>query len=943
MATEDTIEVCSSSDVNLRENEREHLPKDMERNWKKIIGGVNHSPTMVFSVIEGSESNVYRPWPRSVFKKALIEAVKSGGDTWILFRGTEREMPYVVEEAYKNYKDEAKFLKKENDGKIELISLKEKQKENEGIGNAPKTYLIKADMPHETLAEFEKYISEKENIFGIPVPIVILVCGGDIKTIIHISTALKNKIPVIIMKGSGMAADFVVDIKKGSDITIKKARLLIECGVNGEQHIDQETLDDSIRWISKKKSMVSEFDLDLGNPLELSNIVGETVINCWRMQNIDTGVRSSKGVSEDDKKKFKNFTHPYMPNVLNPVDLTCTSPPLHFYYGYHYLQDKDFNNDIGQVLLREALKANHVHYVRSLLDQGVTLNNEFLKDLYISSFKGLEGQTSILGQISKGLADDLLKPSKGDNGTETMRTAVELCRKCIEYSGNGYPEETSSSSQILLWAILANRKEIAEVCWLRGEELLLTGLVCSVLLKKLSEKAISFGDRVLKRALAKHSKLFEKRCILLMDHMYEENTSLATYLMDTETRVWGIYCSPLDFAYENLKLDVVAHPCSQQSMTSQWNNELSPNTLAFLKTLSTGPQKFFSAPRTTYLVHYLIFLVMLVIHSYFVLTSVGTKYYNQNNAGTFECFVYLWVAGDIVEEVITCFGGLHKQHRSKKKLCTRLKIHLNNFWNLLDLFSYVIIILACFIRHFYVDTTFTVARRMFALSLIVMYLRFLEVFLIHKKLGPTLIMIKEMLEDLLSFILIAVFLLLGVGIYYHANIWPDDQTILSGDITGWKIWTILYYPYWQLFAELNLNYLEATEHPDCNKSSMSRCPQEDRSVPVVAAVYLLLSHLLLINLVIAKFSYTFDRIQKNSEKLCWFEMYTATIDYSWRVPSPLNLFFLPYRLFSCLGYCKGPEVSERNKEKEKIMEYQREFQKVIAVKISHDEAFKLLK
>lgn len=60
-------------------------------------------------------------------------------------------------------------------------------------------------------------------------------------------------------------------------------------------------------------------------------------------------MRSSKGVSEDDKKKFKNFTHSYMPKVLNPVDLTCTSPPLHFYYGYHYLQDKDFNNDIGQV------------------------------------------------------------------------------------------------------------------------------------------------------------------------------------------------------------------------------------------------------------------------------------------------------------------------------------------------------------------------------------------------------------------------------------------------------------------------------------------------------------------------------------------------------------------------------------------------------------------
>lgn len=370
-------------------------------------------------------------------------------------------------------------------------------------------------------------------------------------------------------------------------------------------------------------------------------------------------------------------------------------------------------------------------------------------------------------------------------------------------------------------------------------------------------------------------------------------------------------------------------------MTSQWNNELSPDTLFFLKAVFTEPQKFFSAPRAKYLIHYLMFLVMLVMHSYFVLTSVGTKYYSQNNAGVFECFVYFWVAGDIVEEVITCFGGLHKQHRSKKKLCTRLKIHLNNFWNLLDLFSYVIIILAFFIRHFYADSTFTVARRMFALSLIVMYLRFLEVFLIHKKLGPTLIMIKEMLEDLLSFILIAVILLLGVGIYYHANIWPDDQTIVSGDITGWKIWNILYYPYWQLFAELNLNYLEATEHPDCNKSSMSRCPQEDWSVPVVAAVYLLLSHLLLINLVIAKFSNTFDRVQKNSEKLCWFEMYTATIDYSWRVPSPFSLFFLPYRLLSCLGSCKEDEVSER--EEKKIMEYQREFQKVIAGRINNNK------
>lgn len=49
----------------------------MEQIWKEIIRGVNSTPTMVFSVIGDSKSNVSRP--TSVFKTALIEAAKSGG------------------------------------------------------------------------------------------------------------------------------------------------------------------------------------------------------------------------------------------------------------------------------------------------------------------------------------------------------------------------------------------------------------------------------------------------------------------------------------------------------------------------------------------------------------------------------------------------------------------------------------------------------------------------------------------------------------------------------------------------------------------------------------------------------------------------------------------------------------------------------------------------
>ena len=46
---------------------------------------------------------------------------------------------------------------------------------------------------------------------GMPIPIAIIVCEGDIDTIAHTANALQNKLPVIIMKGSGQAADLILD------------------------------------------------------------------------------------------------------------------------------------------------------------------------------------------------------------------------------------------------------------------------------------------------------------------------------------------------------------------------------------------------------------------------------------------------------------------------------------------------------------------------------------------------------------------------------------------------------------------------------------------------------------------------------------------------------------------------------------------------------------
>jgi hypothetical protein len=50
-----------------------------EKSWRNIQDKVKSTPTMVFSVIGDSNSFVPKPWAKTVFQTALIEAAKCGG------------------------------------------------------------------------------------------------------------------------------------------------------------------------------------------------------------------------------------------------------------------------------------------------------------------------------------------------------------------------------------------------------------------------------------------------------------------------------------------------------------------------------------------------------------------------------------------------------------------------------------------------------------------------------------------------------------------------------------------------------------------------------------------------------------------------------------------------------------------------------------------------
>lgn len=76
-------ETWNNIQQNVNENETKKKKKftgtkDTE-NIKEPRREVRSTPTMVFSVVGDSDSFVPKPWPKTVFQTALIEAAKSGG------------------------------------------------------------------------------------------------------------------------------------------------------------------------------------------------------------------------------------------------------------------------------------------------------------------------------------------------------------------------------------------------------------------------------------------------------------------------------------------------------------------------------------------------------------------------------------------------------------------------------------------------------------------------------------------------------------------------------------------------------------------------------------------------------------------------------------------------------------------------------------------------
>ncbi|VDI44634.1 Hypothetical predicted protein, partial [Mytilus galloprovincialis] len=307
----------------------------------------------------------------------------------------------------------------------------------------------------------------------------------------------------------------------------------------------------------------------------------------------------------------------------------------------------------------------------------------------------------------------------------------------------------------------------------------------------------------------------------------------------------------------------------------------------------------------------LLMLGIIIAYSAFLLSNVkGMTTFND--IGVYELILYIWIIADAVEEIIRNIVITMKRngtHHPRKLF--RLYCYLTNFWNVLALLLYTVLVSAVIVRTFNGGQRMEI--RLYSLGLFLIYMRFFHSLMVLKYFGLKLIMIGKMLKELLQFSWILIVFIVCAGVMYHSNMYPNHRDMWpqnGADMEHWRIWKILSLPYWQLYGELSLDQLrgETNNNGTCtsveseweSNPDMERCVEYDWAIMVIAAMYMLISNLLLFNLIIALFSYRFEEVQNNSDRLWKYQRFAIIRDYSTRFPVPLNvLLHIPISIYNC--------------------------------------------
>ncbi|XP_052806182.1 transient receptor potential cation channel subfamily M member 2-like [Mya arenaria] len=249
------------------------------------------------------------------------------------------------------------------------------------------------------------------------------------------------------------------------------------------------------------------------------------------------------------------------------------------------------------------------------------------------------------------------------------------------------------------------------------------------------------------------------------------------------------------------------------------------------------------------------FLVFLTIFAYAIVFSTNQALSAVNYA------LMVWVFTFAIEEI--------------RQLFVSNGDYFTDIWNWIDLLAFVMFVVGEVLCHINLE----IARIIMALDFIVYSLRLLHACTCLRNIGPKLVMIGKMMQDLVYFLIIMMIVVVSYAIATQSILYPNSP------VTWYTFYKTLKIPYWNIFGELGLEDIE--DVVNCTNDTMAgfdglpRCPTKIGTyiVPIMMAIYMLIVHVLLLNLLIAMFSFTFEKVQVENDKHWCFLRYKLIREY----------------------------------------------------------------
>ncbi|XP_053929922.1 transient receptor potential cation channel subfamily M member 2 isoform X3 [Cuculus canorus] len=914
------------------------------------------APNLLISVTGGAKNFIMKPRLKNIFRQGLVKVAQTTG-AWIITGGSHAGVMKQVGEAVRDFILSCSH----KEGEIVTIGIatwgtvynRESlicpmggfpaeyvlDEENQGslscLDSNHSHFILVDDGTHGRYGveiplrtRLEKFISEQTKVKGgvaIKIPIVCVVLEGGPGTLDTIYNAITNGTPCVIVEGSGRVADVIAQV---ASLPVPKITIaLIQKKLSMFFHDTYELFTEGklVEWTKKIQDIVRS--------KHLLTIFRE---GKYGHQDVDVAILQAlfKASRNQDHFGRENWDHQLKLAVAwNRVDIARSE----IFTDDHECKPTDLHP-----VMAAALISNKPEFVKLFLEQGVRLKEFVTWDTLVYLYDNLAPSCLFHSKLQKVLLEErehttgskmpriqlhhvsqVLRELLGRSTqplypkpkqTERPRLSIPVPHIKLNVQGSSLRSLYKRSSgrvtftmdpvrDLLIWAVVQNRKELAEIIWAQSQDCMAAALACSKILKELAKEEDDTDTTDDMLALAEE---YEQKAIDVFTDCYRKDEERAQKLLTRVSEAWG-KTTCLQLALEAKNMNFVSHGGVQGFLTKVWWGKMCVDNglwrvivcMLFFPLLYTSLitfrekrlqalgclmrlRAFFTAPVVIFHMNILSYFIFLLLFAYVLMVDF------QPSPSWQEYLLYFWLFSLVCEEIRQLlydpdgFG-----------VVKMASLYFKDFWNKLDICAILVFITGLTCR--LIPSTLYPGRIILSLAFTIFCLRLMHIFTVSKTLGPKIIIVKRMMKDVFFFLFLLAVWVVSFGVAKQAILIHNEQRV------EWLFRGVVYHSYLTIFGQIP-SYIDGVNFnidqcsPNGTDPRKPKCPEtnEDDKKPIfpewltviLLCLYLLFTNILLLNLLIAMFNYTFQQVQEHTDQIWKFQRHDLIEEYHGRPPAP---------------------------------------------------------